>query len=430
MTALASAWRDFRDAARLFSRPARLYLGAEFLMWTAHGIFSVLFNLYLVEAGASEAFVGSAISASALGMVVAALPAGTLADRWGRRRTLMLGAVLEGVGHLLRASTTHGTLVLGAGLVAGLGQSLFQIAAAPFLTDHSTPRERTHLFSMFFASALLAGVFGNAVGGALPALVRAVVPGVTLFAAYRVALLAGALCAASAALPLLALSGLVEPKPVVGAPPPAPHETRRLLPIAVNAALIGSGAGLVIPFMNLYFKNRFSCSSGQIGTFFSIAQVFTAVAALAAPAVARRFGKLRTAVASELLSLPFLVTLGGERHLGVAVGAFWLRATFMQASTPLLQAFVMEVLPHELRARSTSLNNMVWNLGWAVSATLAGVVIERFGYAVPFYLTATLYLTAALTFYRAFRGTSETPVAELRLSEEAKGLRGDGPGTE
>jgi MFS family permease len=207
-------------------------------------------------------------------------------------------------------------------------------------------------------------------------------------------------------------------------------ETRRLLPIAINAALIGSGAGLVIPFMNLYFKNRFTCSSGQIGTFFSIAQVFTALAALAAPAVARRFGKLRTAVASELLSLPFLVTLGGERHLGVAVGAFWLRATFMQASTPLLQAFVMEVLPHELRARSTSLNNMVWNLGWAVSATLAGVIIEHFGYAVPFYLTATLYLTAALTFYRAFRGTSETPAAELRLSEEAKGLRGDGPGTE
>jgi MFS family permease len=430
MTPLAGAWRDFRDAARLFSRPARLYLGAEFLMWTAHGIFSVLFNLYLVEAGASEAFVGSAISASALGMVVAALPAGTLADRWGRRRTLMLGAVLEGVGHLLRASTTHGPLVLGAGLVAGLGQSLFQIAAAPFLTDHSTPRERTHLFSMFFASALLAGVFGNAVGGALPSLVRAVAPGVSLFAAYRVALFAGALCAASAALPLLALSGLVEPKPVAGAAPPAPHETRRLLPIAINAALIGSGAGLVIPFMNLYFKNRFTCSSGQIGTFFSIAQVFTALAALAAPAVARRFGKLRTAVASELLSLPFLVTLGGERHLGVAVGAFWLRATFMQASTPLLQAFVMEVLPHELRARSTSLNNMVWNLGWAVSATLAGVIIEHFGYAVPFYLTATLYLTAALTFYRAFRGTSETPAAELRLSEEAKGLRGDGPGTE
>ncbi len=425
-----NAVRDFRDAARLFSRPARLYLGAEFLMWTAHGIFSVLYNLYLVESGASEVLVGRAIAASAVGMVVAALPAGWLADRWGRRRTLMLGAVLEGVGHVLRASSTHPALVLGAGFGAGIGQSLFQIAAAPFLTDHSTPRERTHLFSTFFASALLAGVFGNALGGALPVWARALLPGLSWFAAYRGVLLGGALCAAAAALPLLGLRGLIEPQRKRGAPAPPAHETAKLMPIALNAALIGAGAGLVIPFMNLYFRHRFSCSSAQIGLFFSLAQVLTAIAALAAPAIARRYGKLRTAVASELLSLPFLVTLGREQHLPVAVGAFWLRATFMQASTPLLQAFVMEVLPADLRARSTSLNNMVWNLGWAVSATLAGTVIARFGYDVPFYMTAVLYLTAALTFYRAFRGTPEAPVQDLRLSEEAKGLRGDGPSTE
>src|SRR5215831_1863879 len=273
MSAWRGAWDDFRDAARRFSRPARIYLGAEFLVWTAQGIFSVLFNLYLVEAGASEGFVGRAVSSTALGMVVAALPAGWLADRWGRRRTLMLGVVLEGAGQLLRALGTQAPLVFGGGFAAGLGHSLFQIAAAPFLTDHSTPRERTHLFATFFASALLAGVLGNALGGALPLLVRAIAPGATVFVAYRIVLLMGALTAASGALPMLALSGLVEPPAAHGAEPPAPHEARRLRPIALNAVLIGSGAGLVIPFMNLYFKNRFDCSSAQIGLWFSIAQV-------------------------------------------------------------------------------------------------------------------------------------------------------------
>ena len=425
MTGRTSAWREFREAAAAFSRPARFYLGAEFLMWTAHGIFSVLFNLYLVEAGASAAFVGRAVSSGGVGMVLAALPAGWLADRWGRRRTLMLGAVLEGTGHLLRALSTHEPVVLGAGLAAGLGQSLFQIAAAPFLTDHSTARERTHLFSSFFASALFAGVVGNNLGGLLPHLVRSVVPGTSLFMAYRVGLLVGAVFAASASLPLLALAGLVEPVHEPGVKPPA-HETKRLRPIALNGGLTGLGAGLVIPFMNLYFKNRFQCSSAQIGLWFSIAQVCTAFASLCAPAVAKRFGKLRSAVGSELLSLPFLVTLGGERHLGVAVVAFWLRASFMQASTPLVQAFTMEVLPRELRARATSLTNLSWNIGWAASATLAGAVIDRFGYAAPFYMTATLYLTAATTFFLAFRGTPETGEPAERLSEEAKGLRGEG----
>ena len=430
MSPVREAWRDFAEAARLFSRPARLYLSSEFLAWTAHGIYAVIFNLYLVQAGKSESFVGQAIAASAIGMVVAALPAGWLADRWGRRRTLMLGAVLEGVAYLARPFTTDDTLLIALGFAAGLGQSFFQIAAAPFLTDHSTPRERTHLFSVFFAAALLAGVFGSALGGAIPTWTQAVASGTSLLGAYQVSLLVGGVFSVAAVVPLVMLRGLQEPRTAADSPAPARQELRKLRPIAVNALLIGSGAGLVIPFMNLYFKNRFDCTSAQIGLFFGIAQVFTAFASLAAPAVARRFGKLRSAVASQLLSLPFLVLLGGEKHLPLAVGAFWLRATFMQASTPLVQAFIMESLPQELRARSTSLMNMLWNIGWALSATTAGLVIERFGYEMPFYVTAVLYLTAALTFYRAFRSTRESPAAPIPLSEEAKGLRGEGPATE
>jgi len=428
MSPLARALDDFRAAARAFSRPARLYLLSEFLAWTGHGIMSVLYNLYLVEGGYQESFVGTAVSVVALGLALTALPAGVLAERWGRRRCLVLGAVLDGAGFVVRASVLAPAPILAASFVAGAGQAMLAIAAAPFITEHSTARERTHLFSAFFASALLAGVAGSALGGWLPrvamALPHAARP--DLLHAYRAVLLLGAAFCWSAALPLLRLRGMVE-TPLQRADEPVPPDAaRRLFPIALNAALIGSGAGLVIPFMNLYFKSRFRCSSGQIGLFFSLAQVLTALAALLGPAVARRFGKMRTAVVSELLSLPFLVTLGAESHLGIAVVAFWLRATLMQASTPLLQTFIMEALPSGLRARATSVMNLLWNVGWAVSATLAGLIIQRFGYAVPFYFTAALYATAASTFYLAFRRTPEIPAAP-RLSEETKGQRGEGP---
>jgi MFS family permease len=425
MSPLLHAWTDFRDAVRQFSRPARFYLLSEFLVWSAHGIFGVIFNLYLVEAGFPERFVGRAIGMNALGLALAALPAGVLAERWSRRKCIILGAALEGIGHALRAGTTHGPTILAVGVMIGVGQALFTIAAAPFITEHSTPRERTHLFSTFFASALIAGVIGSAVGGALPHAVQSLVPATSLFAAYRVALLVGAALAVSSMLPLVAMGAIAEQPLSQGTEPVTREDRRRLLPIAFNALLIGMGAGLVIPFMNLYFKDRFQCSSAQIGGFFSIAQVFTAAAALLGPALARRFGKLRTAVSSELLSLPFLVTLGAERRLGVAVGSFWMRATLMQAASPLLQTFIMEAMPRALRARASSLINLVWNMGWAVSAMLAGAVIERFGYAMPFYCTAVLYAIAAITFWLAFRNVREQG-DDVRPSEEAKGQRGEG----
>lgn len=426
MSPFVAAWRDYRDAARGFSRPARAFLGATFLSFAGMGVNQVLFNLYLTEAGFHEAFVGRVLTVTGIGVVLAALPAGLLADRWGRRRTLVLGVVLEGVTFLVRALATHAALIYPLSFVAGVGQSLYAIAAAPFLSEHSTPRERTHLFSAFFAIELVAGVAGSLLGGWLPHLIQSspLAPAGGIFGAYRATLVVGGAIEAASMLPLL----------VLGRAPEARHRRGRgatrepgagMIPrIGIVGFLIGAGAGLVIPFMNLYFKDRFGCSSAQIGTFFSVAALTTAFAALIGPLVARRYGRLRTAMASQLLSLPFLVTLGAEQHLPMAVGAFWIRATLMQAATPLLMAFIMESLPPALRARSTSTMNMLWNAGWAASATLSGVIIERAGFAVPFYITAALYASAAAFCYLSFRHLPDRPEAELPAAALAPGPEG------
>lgn len=399
----------------------------ELLAWTGLGIHQVLFNLYLVEGGFRESFVGQAVSAMGVGLAVTALPAAWLANRFGRRRCLIIGSMVDAAALVLRSITLAPTPVIAASFVAGAGQSLIAIAAAPYLTEHSSPRERTHLFSAYFAIQLLAGVFGSLVGGVLPReLVRVGFLHLDQFHAYRVTLVLGAVLELCAALSLLSLHG--REAPIQPTADDARRTTgRQLGGIAAFAFLLGSGAGLVIPFMNLYFATRFACSSAQIGVFFSLAQVSTALAALIGPAIARRYGRLRTAVVSQFLSLPFLLTLGFERHLGIAVGAFWLRATFMQASMPLLNAFLMEAMPPAQRARATSLMNLLWNVGWAVSATLSGGLIQRFGYAVPFTVTGSLYLVATLMFWLSFRHIPEGPMgtsSEALVTEEVKGARG------
>ncbi len=440
---LREAWRDYRETVSAFTGPARRLLFSTFLAWGALGIHQVLFNLYLVEGGLDVAFAGRVSSLNGLGLAIGALPAGWLADRWGRWPCLVWGIVFDALGLGARSITLSPDVIGAASFLAGVGMAMTAVAAIPFLTDHSTPRERAHLFSAFFASELVAGVLGSIVGGWAPRVFLALGPtlgvvfGDGTLGAYRSTLMLAAVIELAAMLPLLAVAhGVRSPTPEQRLPF-GRAERKRLVPIAANAILIGMGAGLVIPFMNLYFKNRFDCSSAQIGMFFSVAQLTTAFAAMIGPVVARRYGKLRTALVSELLSLPFLVTLGFERHLEIAVAAFWLRATFMQASTPLIGTFIMEVLPPGLRGRAASLINLLWNLGWAMSATLSGVLIARFGHDVPFYCTAALYACAVTVLFVAFRKTPETAmVAEAAraetpvVPEETKGARGQGPSTE
>jgi MFS family permease len=416
MSPLGSVWKDYRDAAALFSRPARLFLLCEFLAWAANGIHYVLFNLYLVEGGYAESFVGRAVSVNAAGLALAALPAGFIADRWGRRRALMLGAVLEGVGLWARSVSLVPFAIYGGSFLTGVGQALLVITAAPFITDQSTPRERTHLFTTFFSLSLFAAVVGSIAGGALPWALLALPEGLgpERLVAQRITLVLGALFSLASLVPLWRMGDLNEVPATARREPVEAAARRHVVPIAINAFLTGAGAGLIIPFMSLYFATRFACSEAQIGVIFAVGNVITATASLLGPRFAGRFGKLRTAVGIQLLSLPFLVTLGFERRLSLAVGSFWMRATLMQASTPLLSAFIMETLPRSMRARSASINTTLWHTGWAASATGAGLLIERFGYGVPFSITAVLYLTASsllFLYFRRFPDRAAEPVS-------------------
>ena len=71
---------------RLISRNARLYLAGVALQGPGWGIFSVLFNLYLLRLGYGPRFVGLVSGAAMLTLALGSLPAGALGRRWGSRR--------------------------------------------------------------------------------------------------------------------------------------------------------------------------------------------------------------------------------------------------------------------------------------------------------------------------------------------------------
>jgi predicted MFS family arabinose efflux permease len=101
----------------------------------------------------------------------------------------------------------------------------------------------------------------------------------------------------------------------------------------------------------------------------------------------------------ELLSLPFLISLGAEKILYIAVLSFWMRASLMQMSSPISSAFMMEIVPDDARATVNSIATMAWNLSWTFSTAFSGWAMQRYGYAMPYYLTAGCYAVSAVSFY-------------------------------
>jgi MFS family permease len=398
-------YRDYHLVITAFSPNAKRYLQANFLIGLSYAVHGVIFNLYLSEGGYQEGFIGGMLSLSGLAFGLFAIPAGLLSDRTGRRRSMLWASFWGSFFLLLRALTMNRWLLVSASFLGGLSTTVYNISAAPFMMENSRPQERTYLFSMSFAVTLLAGVLGNLLGGKLPDLLNLVLRTGDKLLLYRLTLAVGALISFISLWPLFKVeepahkgSDLISDKA-----PVASGEWWKIGKFSWCNLWIGLGAGLVIPFFNLYFAKRFGSSSAQIGFYFSVSQVFTALAVLAGPLLARRLGRVKTVVLMELLSLPFLVTLGAvENSLALAVLAFWMRASLMQMSSPIANAFTMEALPQRVRATANSLTSMSWNLAWALSTAFSGWMMQRYGYAVPYYLTAFCYAVSSVSYYLFF----------------------------
>jgi MFS family permease len=416
---IANFIQEYRKVLKGFSPNAVAYLQANFLIGLSYAVYGVIFNLYLSQAGFQEGFIGGMLSLGGLAFGLFAIPGGLLSDRTGRKRS-MLGASLAGSFFLLlRAMTINRTLLVASSFLGGLAVTVYNISAAPFMMENSRPHERNYLFSLSFAATLLAGVLGNLLGGKLPDILNLALRTGDRLLLYRLTLAAGALISFFSLWPLFRIKepGRRENDLTLNGPAAGREDWWRIGKFSWCNLWIGLGAGLVIPFFNLYFAKRFGSTSGQIGFYFSVSQVLTALAVLAGPQLAKRIGRINTVVLMELLSLPFLVTLGAVEHsLTLAVLAFWMRASLMQMSSPIANAFTMEALPRRVRATANSLTSMSWNLAWALSTAFSGWMMQRYGYAVPYYLTAFCYLVSSVSYYLFF-SKADAEMAKIKTSE-------------
>lgn len=392
------AFSEYIQNLRSFSRNARLFLLGTFFMGMGFSGFMLLFNLYLREFGFFEGRIGNIISAATLGVVIMAIPASILIRRFPVKRILIIATPIAAFSYLIQVTAPYYYTIMAGGLLGGFASVFFRVAAAPFFMRNSTPKERPYLFSVQFAIALVAGIIGNILGGLLPGIIEAY--GFVPLLAYRYTLYIFGGMVVIAVIPYLA----IHEKPVSPVEEKLKLSANRLivLKLFLPGLVVGLGAGLSIPFFNLYFKHVFQTPTALIGIFYSGQQFLMIAGLLLAPVIAERIGRVRTVVFSQLFSIPFLITLGVTTNLALAVVAFLVRATLMNMAQPLFTNFAMEKVTHEQQPFMSALLVIAWTAGWGVSASFGGYLIEHFSYTVPFFTTSACYLISTYLIFTFF----------------------------
>jgi MFS family permease len=277
---------------------------------------------------------------------------------------------------------------------------------APFLMENSGERERTYLFSFSSGLQMAMASVGNWIGGYLPTWVsgRLEVPP-TSSPAYGGALIIVAITLGFALIPLvfIRVSRLDRSRRSVFAPISFAAKQPALLTKLVLPLLVTSiGAGLIMPFMNVFFRVVHNQPDPVIGSLFAWGSLAMGLGLLIAPPLADRMGKIQLVVITQALSIPFLILLGFSPVFWVSALAYYVRLALMNMSTPVYQTFVMEHVEPEARATVASLVSMAWNFGWAFSPTISGYLQVRYGFGPPYLGTIILYVISIVLYWVFF----------------------------
>lgn len=412
---LGRVLRVYVDRVSAFHPNARLYLVSAVISGASMGVFRLLFNFYVLSLGYDEELLGNLVTTSSLTALLVALPMGYVADFLGRKKSLIAGTSFSGGAVMLMVLFPSVSMFIGANVLLGFAQSLAGVTMGPFLMENSSDKERTYLFSFSSGFQTASAFVGNWIGGYLPTwLGSAQNVSATSTQAYGGSLLVIAAAALTALVPLFFLRTprLTQEQRSFFAPIAYFRKQPALLGKLILPMLVTSiGAGLIMPFMNVFFRQVHHQPDTVIGSLFAWGSLAMGIGILLAPPLADRMGKIQLVVITQGLSIPFLVMLGFAPWFGAAALAYYIRLALMNMSGPVYQTYVMEKVEPSARATVASLVSMASNFGWAFSPTISGWLQVKYGFGPAYLGTILMY---ALSVYLYWRYFWRKPAAETK----------------
>ena len=371
----------YLQAVRSFSRNTKLYLAIWPLVGFGYfGVFSVLFNLYIVRLGLGPSAVGLAHGVGWFAVAVFSLPAGWLGKRVSQRALIISGLVASAlafalipVTELLPKSIWPVWIALANGM-AGLFGSVFMVNGPPFLMANTAESKREYSFSVQVAAAPLFGFGGNLVAGFLPGLIAmGLSVGLDRPEPYRYPLLLVPVSYAIAAIIMLATtSGASADKSTQRLPPEKTeaHVVRLIVLVAVVNFLRSGGAWIARIYFNIYMDMNLRASTGLIGTIIAVAQLTAIPAALLMPLFNDKTGRRGTILFSILVAGTALLILAVLPNKLAASAGYILVVGISSLGNAAFAIYSQELVSPS--ARSLMAGAVITAMGLGVSAAAYG----------------------------------------------------------
>ncbi len=395
------------------ARDSRLLFAARFTRMFAYGALSVILALFLAEIGFSESKIGLLLTLTLAGDTVISLVLTTRADRWGRRKTLFVGAVLMFLAGATFVASTNFIVLLAAATIGVISPSGTEVG--PFLSVEQAAlsqvlpdTQRTLVFSWYSLTGSLATALGSLGGGMVSEMLATRLGSPA--AGFRAIVLSYAGVGLFLALAFTQLSSSIEVPPDKSPVPSSSsffglHRSRGIVwRLAGLFAIDSFAGGFVIQALAAYwFHLRFGLDPGMLGGLFFGANILAGISALAAGRLASRFGLINTMVFSHLPSNVLLILVPLMPSEALAIALLLVRFSISQMDVPTRQSYLMAVVSPDERSAAAGGAGVARTTGASCAPLFTGILLgSPLLMNFPFYLAGSIKILYDLLLYRSF----------------------------
>ncbi len=355
-----------RDKALLLARTAAANAAGAAL--------GVVESIYLRSLGLPPDLVGAYLGISTVLSAISSYVLSALADAYGRKRLALASNVFPVLGLLmLYAGLAAGILLIYIGPSGAYSALYAEVAEDP-------DRDWSHIS--------IVSVAANAAGSLLPTglpMRGVLVAGLAIYAAGIAALAAVRERYRGSGKVILDVA------------------SKGTLARLSSAAIIGLGAGIVIPMLPLWLYTVYGVGPGPIGVLLSAQSALMVLAFWMAPKLSSAMGRLRTIVVTQAAGVALISAFPLSPTFTVAAAIWAARSVAMNMANPLYYALVNELVPEEERGRANSALQLLDSVPRSVGPYVTGTLMNMGNLRLPFYLTAALYGSATATLYFLMR---------------------------
>jgi len=388
---------------------AKLLVYLSFIPNVAIGfIYTDLAYLLPNVKGLDPTLAGVVGSVMGVTLVVESIPMGILADRFGRRKMLLLGNVCASLSLIGFALTSSFPLLVVVALLEGTGETAYAVSVSALMAEKAGDEKRTPAFSLLAFIGWIAGALGSAI-------ISTVVP-----------LQSFGLDVGEAHVVLYVVVGLVNlsitPLIFKVKESQVHRETGAILPrksggvikkFILYSVLIAVGAGLFVPIMTFWFSKAYGVTDAVSGPVLGLTNLLTAFVVFMSPRLAKKWGLVKATVVTQASSTVFMLAIPSAPNFAIAASLYLVRVFLMNLSNPLTQSLIMGLVSPEERGMASGITASTWRLPNSLSQIVGFALIGGGFLALPFYIATVLYAVGIALFWFMFK--------DARLPEESAG---------